>query len=181
MAVLPGMSVIILLKRKIDSLEAGRTSNIQNTNAFTFGPSIRFQPSGAHSISVNPQYRNFYYEDSDADNQQYALSADWLYQMRRTLQVGLGGGVTSVDYDNEERNPNTVSSNLHAILSGTGARSSYTVNLGATHVSRDKFDSTTGFAGDATWLRELTGRSSLRFYLASPLTNTSNSLLDSQA
>ncbi|MGB5438636.1 MAG: outer membrane beta-barrel protein, partial [Gammaproteobacteria bacterium] len=79
------------------------------------------------------------------------------------------------------RNPGTVSSDVHAILSGTGAHSSYTINLGATHVSRDKFDSTTGFNGDATLLHELTGRSSLRFYLASRLTNTSNNLLDSQA
>jgi len=167
-------------QRKINALEADRTSNIQNTNVFTLGPSILFRPSGAHSVNVNPQYRNFYYQTSDADNQQYGLRTNWSYQMRPTMQVGLNGGVIAVDYDNEDRNTNTVSSNIHAVLSGTGSRSSYTINLGATHVSRDDLDSTNGFTGDVTWLRELTERSSLRFHLASRLTNTSNNLLDSQ-
>jgi len=167
-------------QRKIDSLEAERTSNLQNTNVFTLGPRMLFRPSEAHSVSVNPQYRNFYYQDSDTDNQQYGLSANWLYQMRPTMQVGLDGSVNAVDYDDEDRNPNTVSSNIHAVFSGAGPHSSYTVNLGGTHVSRDEFDSTSGFTGDATWLRELTGHSSLRLYLASQLTNASDNLLDSQ-
>ncbi|MBW1946123.1 MAG: outer membrane beta-barrel protein [Deltaproteobacteria bacterium] len=149
-------------QRKEDSLEAGRASNLQNTNVFTLGPSMRFRPSEAHSVNVNSQYAN------------------WLYQMRPTLQTGLDGGVNAVYYNDEHRNPNTVSSNLHAVLSGTGPHSSYTVNLGATHVSRDRFDSTSGFTGDVAWLRELTGHSSLRLYLASQLTNASDNLLDSQ-
>jgi hypothetical protein len=167
-------------QRKIDSLDAGRTSNIQNTNVFTLGPSMQFRPSEAHSVSVNPQYRKFYYQESPTDNQQLSLSANWLYQMHPTLQTGLDGGVNAVYYNDEHRNPNTVSSNLHAVLSGTGAHSSYTLNFGATYVSRDRFDSVSGFTGDVTWLRDLTGHSSLRLYLASDLTNTSNSLLNLQ-
>ena len=167
-------------QRKIDSLEADRTSNIQNTNVFTLGPSMQFRPSEAHSVSVNSQYRKFFYQDSPTDNQQLSLSANWLYQMRPTLQAGLDGGVDAVYYNDEHRNPNTVSSNVHAVLSGTGARSSYTLNFGATHVSRDRFDSVSGFTGNATWLRELTGHSSLRFHLSSQLTNASGSLLDAQ-
>jgi hypothetical protein len=167
-------------QRKEDSLEADRTSNLQNTNVFTLGPSMQFRPSEAHSVNVNSQYRKFYYQNSPTDNQQLSLSASWLYQMRPTLQTGLDGGVNAVYYNDEHRNPNTVSSNIHAVLSGTGARSSYTLNFGATHVSRDKFDSVSGFTGDATWSRELTGHSSLRLYLASGLTNTSNSLLNLQ-
>jgi len=167
-------------QRKINSLETDRNSNLQNTNVFTLGPSILFRPSETHSVSVSSQYRNFYYQDSDTDNQQYGLTATSLYQIRPTMQVGLDGRVNAVDYDDEDLNPNTVSSNIHAVFSGGGPRSSYTVNLGATHVSRDGFDSTNGFTGDVAWLRELTGHSSLRFYLASRLTNASNNLLDSE-
>jgi hypothetical protein len=167
-------------QRKIDSLQAARTSNTQNTNVFTLGPRILFQPSRTHSVSVNPLYRNFYYQDSDTNNQQYGLTANSLYLIRPTMQAGLDGGVNMVDYDDEDRNANLVSSNIHAVLSGTGSRSSYTFNLGATHVSRDRFDSTSGFTGDATLMLELTGRSRLRLYLASGLTNSSNNLLDSQ-
>jgi len=167
-------------QRKRISLEADRVDNIQNTNVFTLGPSIRFQPSAAHSITVNPEFRDFYYQDSGTDNQQYSLSADWLYQMRQTFQTGLVGGVNAIDYDNEDLFPNTVFSKVHAVLSGARAHSSYTVYLGATHVSRDRFDNVNGFTGDATWLHELTGHSSLRFYLASHLTNTNTNLLDTQ-
>lgn len=168
-------------QRKIDTLSADRNSNLQNTNIFTLGPRIEFRPSSAHVVSVIPQYRNFYYQESNADNQQYGLTTNWLYQMRPTMQVGLNGRVNATDYDDENQNPNTVSSIVQAVLSGTGSRSSYTINAGGTRVSRDKFDSVSGFSGSATWLQQLTGASSLRIFLASRLTNGSDSFLGSQS
>jgi hypothetical protein len=136
--------------------------------------------SGRHRLTVRPSYRNFYYEESDTDNQQYALQTTWIYRMYRTLNVGLGGGVTRVEYDDERRNPNYTSSNIHLELSGRRVRSEYNINLGATHIDREKTDNVEGFTGNLTWRVDLTGRSGVTAYVGSALRDTSVGLLNSE-
>jgi hypothetical protein len=168
----------------VDSDDGATPFNIQNTNVFTFGPSIRFPISGRQTVTVNPQYRNFYYEDvgdnNQNDNQQYALSANWFYGMYPTMGVSLNGGVTKVVYDGGGGARDYIRSTALAGPSGKRARSVYSLNLGGTHINWDNSGSTSGFAGNLTWLYNLTGRSSARIYLSSDLTGTGNLLLDSQ-
>ena len=114
------------------------------------------------------------------DNQQYALSANWFYGMYPTMGVSLNGGVTKVVYDGGGGARDYTRSTALAGLSGTRARSVYSLNLGGTHINRDNSGSTSGFTGNLTWLYNLTGRSSARIYLSSDLTDTGNLLLDSQ-
>jgi hypothetical protein len=83
--------------------------------------------------------------------------------------VGLDGGVTSVDYDDEQRNPNYISSNIHFVVSGKRARSEFDINLGATNINRDRFENQSGFTGNLSWLVRLTGHSQVRTYIASEL------------
>ena len=167
-----------------DSLDGRTPDNVQNTNVFTFGPNIRFPISGRQTVTLNPQYRNFYYEDigdnNQDNNQQYALSANWFYGMYPTMEVSLDGSVTQVDYDGDARATDYTRSTAHAGLSGTSARSAYSLNLGGTDVDRDESGSTSGFSGNLTWSYNLTGHSSARVYLSSDITDTGNLLLDSQ-
>jgi hypothetical protein len=167
-------------QRSVNSLDADTPDNTQDTNVFTFGPNIYLPLSGRHRLTVRPSYRNFYYEESDTDNQQYALQTTWIYRMYRTLNVGLGGGVTRVEYDDERRNPNYTSSNIHLELSGRRVRSEYNINLGATHIDREKTDNVEGFTGNLTWRVDLTGRSGVTAYVGSALRDTSVGLLNSE-
>ena len=160
-----------------DSLDGATPDNIENSNVFTFGPNIRFPISGRQMVTVNPEYRNFYYENGD-NNQQYALSAGWFYNMYRTTQVGLDGSVTEVSYSGDATD--YTSYTAHAVLSGSGARSDYSLSLGGTDIDRDESGSTSGFSGNLTWSYKLTGHSSARAYLSSDITDTGNLLLDSQ-
>lgn len=163
---------------RIDSLDGVTPNNIQNSNIFTIGPNMAFPVSGRHLFTVNPQYRNFYQENGN-NNQQYALSAGWFYKMYRTTQVGLDGSATKTTYSGDESDYNSYAA--HAVISGSGARSTYTLNLGATEVDRDDSSgSSSGLTGDVTLLYDLTGHSSLRAYAASDITSTSNLLLGSQ-
>ena len=175
--------------QRLNDTDVGTTpDNIQNTNVFTFGPSIRFPISGRQTITVKPEYRNFYYEDvgdnnrddNQDNNQQYGLSANWFYGMYPTMGVSLDGGMTEVVYDDGDGDYDYTRSTAHAGLSGTRARSVYSLHLGGTHISPDKSGSTSGFSGNLTWLYNLTGHSSARAYLSSELTGTGNLLLDSQ-
>ena len=167
--------------QQLNDTDEGKTpDNIQNTNVFTFGPSIRFPISGRQTVTVKPQYRNFYYEDVGGNNQQYGLSASWLYGMYPTMGVSLNGSVTDVVYDDGDGDSDYTRSTAHAGLSGTRARSVYSLHLGGTHISPDKSDSTSGFSGNLSWLYNLTGHSSARAYFSSELTGTGNLLLNSQ-
>jgi len=165
-------------QRSVDSLNADTPSNTENTNVFTFGPNLYFPLSQRQRITLRPSYRNFYYEVNDTDNQQYALLASWVYQMYRTLSVGLDGGVTRVEYDDNQFYPPYTSSNLQAVLSGRRVRSEYTLNLGATAIDRHRSDNTEGFTGNLTWQVDLTGRSSVRTYVGSELRDSSVGLLN---
>lgn len=165
-------------QRPVDSTDPDTPDNTQNTNVFTFGPTLRFPLSGRQQLTLSPTYRNFYYETEDTDNQQYSLTASWLYQMYRLTAIGLDGAVNLVEYDDEQRNPNHTISDIHLVVSGQRARSEFALSLGATHISRDRFESQNGFTGNLSWLVTLTGHSRVRTYIASELTDANNGLLN---
>jgi hypothetical protein len=168
-------------QRETDSLEGRTPDNIQNTNVFTFGPDITFPHWGRHTLTLNPRYRNFYYEDEGTDNQQYELPASWFYRMYPTFGVGLSGSVTQVDYDGgDNRATDYTRRVLQAGLSGTTARSEYSLNLGGTDISRDGSGSTSGASGNLDWLYRMSGFSTARLYISSDISDTGNLLLDSE-
>jgi len=167
-------------QRQINSLDANTPDNNQNTNVFSFGPNFYFPISGRQRVTLRPEVQDFYFEKSDTDNRRYILSADWRYQLNQRMTTGLDGTVTKVDYDDEDKNPNYIATDIHGILSGTRPRSDYTLNLGATRINRDKFDSQDGFSGSLTWLYQMTGHSTARAYLSTSLTDSNQQLLDSE-
>ena len=160
----------------VNSLGAVTPSNVQNTNVFSVGPDFLFMLSPRNQVNLGLEFLDFYYEDSNADNQQYALTTGWLYQMYPTMAVGLSGGVRDVSYDD---NPDYTSTNLGFVLNGSRPRSTYTVNLGARHIDRDGFDNQDGFSGSIDWLYDMTGKSSVRAYLSSDITDSSGGLYNS--
>ncbi len=167
-------------QRRTNAIDGVTPSNIQNTNAFTFGPDITLPITGRQSVLVSPEFRDFTYEDVGTDNRQYALSTSWVYQMYRTMSVKVNGSVTKVDYDGDGEVPDYTSTRAYVGISGTGARSTYSANFGRTKADRDNSSDKEGFTGDLTVQHELTGRSSARIHVASRITDTGNILLRSE-
>ncbi len=165
-------------QRLVNSVDPDTPDNIRDTNVFTFGPTILFSPSGSQTLTLRPIYRNYYYEDLVFDNQQYALLANWFYQTHRLTNVGLDGGVTRAEYDDQRRVPNYTISQLHFVVSGKRARSEYSIQLGATNTNRDRVDDQTGVTGNLTWLVRLAGHSEARTYIASELRDSNSGLLN---
>lgn len=161
-------------QRKVDTDANNTPSNTQDTNVFSFGPILVWPMTGRQTLTLNPTYRNFYYETTNADNEQYALAANWAYNVRPTFQFGLSASVTQSEYDNEQSNPDRLSSTVQFVSSGTRSRSRYIFSAGATNVKRDNFENQSGFAGSADWAQNLTGISDIRLYLATSLTDASN-------
>ena len=167
-------------QQSIDSLDANTPDNRQNTNVFTLGPTITLPISARQRLTFSPQFQDYWYENNDTDNRRYSLNANWAYQVNKYLTTGLGGGITKVAYDDEDKNPNYDSSNLSVNLSGTRPRSTYTASLGTTYVRRDDFENRRSLTGNLAWNYSLTGHSSVRTYLARELRDSSVGLLKSE-
>lgn len=164
---------------QINNLDSSTPSNTQNTNAFTLGPNIFLPVSGRQTITLRPSFSDFYYENTDTDNQQYGLNADWLYRLYPNMKVGVDGGATNVRYKDNQF-PDYTIYNLRGVVTGTRPRSQYRVELGGTNINRDKVDNQSGFSGNLNWLYNITGHSSIRTYAATDLTDSSQQYLNSQ-
>ena len=161
----------------INSLGTDTPDNTENTNAFSFGPTVRFPVSARQDVFVAPFFSDYTYEESNLDNRRYGLSAGWSYQMYPTMKVGLEGDVIDVNY--EDINTDYRTSSIHSVLSGTRAHSVYRMTLGYTIIDRDSFSNHEGPTGSFSWLYNLTGKSSIRAYMASSLTDASSRFLGS--
>lgn len=163
----------------VNSLTPDTPDNVQDTNAFSFGPEIYFQLTPRSSLTINPLFQDYHYSESDTDNQQLGVAAGWLYKMYPTISVGLNGAVTRVSYDNEALNPDYTINSLYGVVSGTRPRSEYKFMLGATRIDRDRAQNVDGATGGMDWLFHLTGKSTVRAYLLSDLTDASRSFFGS--
>lgn len=164
-------------QRPINSTDPNTPDNIQDSNFFTLGASMFLPLTARQVFSLRPEYRNFYYELQATDNQQYSLVASWDYQLNPLTSVGLNGTVRRVDYDEQVIDDVTFTSVFFAV-SSQRVRSEFTTNLGATAVERDNGQSTEEFAGNLNWLLDLAGRSRLRTFISTDLTDTSSGALN---
>lgn len=163
-------------QQSIDALKPDTPDNIQDTNVLTFGPVVQYPISGRQLIMLKPEYRNFTYSSHNIDNHQEALDGHWNYQLFRTVNVGVRGGVNKVDYKAQQLT-DLISSNLHLTFLSKRADYRYSADIGLSNIDREGGESVRGTTGNIRWLFNLTGVSKLRAYIASNITDTSNSLL----
>lgn len=160
-------------QRPIDTLDPNTPDNVQDTNIFTFGADMRYPVSPRQELTLNPDYRRFYYEVLNTDNQQYSLDGSWDFQISRMSNVGLGGGMRRVDYDIDVITDVTFG-NLYLFWSARRALSDFSINLGTTYVKRDNGQSTNEMTGNLSWNATPSKFSDIRIYAASGLTDSSN-------
>lgn len=165
-------------QQPIAALSPFTPNNTQDSNVFTFGPNIYFRPSDRQLLTLSPQFRDFYYEIQNIDNQQNALDAIWTYELAKSLDVGFHGGINIVDYLNPQIIDNTFR-HIHLTISDTWPDYNYRANLGTTHVERDGGENVRGLTGNMRWAYDITQISSLSTYIASELTDANAGLLSS--
>lgn len=160
------------------TVDSNTPDNIQDSNVFNVGADIRFPISARQSFSLVPSFSQYYFEVLLTDSKQYALSADWNYQMYRLTNIGLSLSARKINYT--ETDPfgqsieDTVFTSLGLTFNGQRLRSNFTGSLGATNVERENGDETTGFTGFVNWLADLTTRSKFETLVSTDLTDTSS-------
>lgn len=164
-------------QQRLDTLDTATPDNLQDTNVFTFGPDLTLPVSKRQTLNIFPQYRRFYYEISNADNEQAALSFNWIYHMLPTVNLALVANVTDVDY-RAMGLPGYTASNYGIELSGKRSRSEYSLNLGITDIDREIGVDQDGTSGRFDWLFNISSRSTLELHISSEITDSSINLLD---
>jgi hypothetical protein len=164
-------------QRLINTSIPNTPDNTQDSNVFTFGANIVLPISARQSFTLLPIYRNFYYEFQGNNNQTYSLDANWNYLLTELTNVGITGNARKLDYDDPVILDVTFTS-VYFMVASQLARSNFTTNLGVTGVERDNGQSTAEFAGNLNWEFDLTGISSLRFFVATGLTDANLSALN---
>lgn len=163
-------------QRTINTVDLNTPNNIQDSNIFTLGANINYPVSDRQAFALRPEYRNFYYESSQADNQQYSLTASWNNQMYRLTNIGLSASLRAVDYEQPDIVDASFGS-LYFVVTANRARSDLTFNIGYNGVRRDNGQKTSEPAGNLNWLINLTSLSSLRAFISTGLTDTSSANL----
>ena len=80
-------------QRPVNSTDPNTPDNIQDSNILTFGAEMILPLTARQTFTLRPEYRNFYYETQNTDNQQYSLAAGWNYALNRLTYVGLNGSI----------------------------------------------------------------------------------------
>ena len=163
-------------QRPINSADPNTPTNLQDSNSFVFGADWFWPISGRQTVTVTPEYRNFYYELQATDNQQLSLSASWDYNLTPLTAVGARGYVRAVEYDEPVINDVTFSS-IFFTLASQRVNSDFTTNLGFTDVDRENGQTTEEFAGFVDWVFSFSELSKLRAFVSSDLTDTSSGAL----
>jgi len=123
-------------------------------------------------------FSQYYYEESQTNNKQYSIAANWNYQMFRLTNVGINLSARKINYF-ERAIADTTFSNLSIVFNGQRVSSTFSITLGATNVKRDTNieevdEGSSGFAGSIDWLVDLSSRSKLNTLVSTDITDTSS-------
>ena len=79
----------IYTQTSVNSLGGNTPDNSQDTNVFSIGPNILIPISSRNRLTINPIFQDFWYEETDEDNQRYGVSAAWFYRLYPNTEIGL--------------------------------------------------------------------------------------------
>lgn len=163
-------------QRLVDTADPNTPDNIQGSNSFIFGADITLPVTGRQTITLLPEFRDFYYEFQSTDNQQLSLTASWDYGLSTLTSVGVKGFGRAVEYDQPTGSDVTFFS-LFFTFASERVNSDFSADLGSTRVERENGQATEEITGKLDWVFSLSERSSLRTFMATDLTDTSSGAL----
>jgi len=165
-------------QNQIDNLGVDTPDNVENSNAFGISANIVFPVADRQRVSVVPSFQDFYFETSASDNRRLGVTAGWEYQFRKTITLTADATLEKTNFKNAA-NSDFSRRNLSGGISGQRAHSNYKARLGFTHIDRDIGTDVDGVSASLDWLVEVTGRSKLRAFVSSDITDSSYEFLNS--
>lgn len=169
---------------RVDVLEPLAPDNRQDSNILWTGPDLHLRISKIYFLDAAARYGNFYYEETDADNDRYSGSLRVGRRLSELSSVYIGAQSTAVRYeDSSVLGPdgvrNTDYDQREAWLGYLRETRLTTLRLeaGRTYIERDGLPDADGFLGRASLSRRLAHDSTFGVALYSRYSQSGTELL----
>lgn len=163
-------------------------ANQQDTNVLWTGPDLFFRFAQLYTLQLGARYGNFYYEETDGDNQRLSGFARAIRQLTPNTELYLHGQRTRVEYDHAGRiDPFTGvpirdfdRDDAYVGLRWESVLTEIELEGGYTQISRDGADDIKGELGRLHLLRHLPNDGGAGLRLSTELTESGGRLLSSE-
>jgi len=171
---------------RVNPLETITPDNRQDTNVLWTGPDLYFRFAQLYTLQLGARYGNFYFEETNGDNQRFAFFARAARQLTASSEVYAQLTHTKADYDHagDRDSYGGVIHDFNRLDSLIGYQwesvlSDVLIEGGYTQIERDGDTNISGMLARLTLRRRLAAEGALGLRFSSRLTEASESLLDS--
>ena len=119
---------------RLDEFQPSGPDNQQAINAFSTGPQAYFKLDERLVIFAEGAFSNVWYQDSDADNNQYRGDVALIRALSTNSNVQLGLGYQRIDYDDPDFSPNIDVASVALGYRSESERSMLSVDAGYQHL-----------------------------------------------
>ena len=162
----------------IDTFNTDTPANSQNVNALSTGPNLVYRLSLINRIELDGRYENYYYEESDADNNRYSAYARWVHTLSPSTELSLNISGEKTTFDENDLIDNYTRQDYSITYLTQSTNTEYEIELGRTVIQSSAADHSGYFAtADGVW--SFTPNLSFGLSAGSRLTDASQELIDS--
>lgn len=170
-----------LTQTLVDQQAVPTPFGLQDTNVFFTGPDIRFNFGQAKTLTVSVRYANFYYSQTDTDNDRIGVRFRFENDTGFVTTHGISIDAANIRYENTTINENYKRDDVYYLYSRRGVRVSSVVELGFTRISQQKHTDFQDYMGLFRLSYEINRHSNAEFEVHSWFTDTSRNFLESRA
>lgn len=175
-------------QRTRDPFETYSPSNQQDTNVLWTGPDLYFRFAQLYTLQFGARYGNFYYEETEGDNQRFAGFVRASRQLTPSTEIYAQGQRTIVEYDHAGRSDEFTGVTIRDFDRDDGfvgihwesIMTEVEIEGGYTRISRDGAEDIDGAFGRLQLLRYLPNDGGTGVRLSSELTEGGDRLLSSR-
>jgi len=165
----------------IDSTSASTPFNQQDTNVFLTGPDVTFRLGPVQRIELLARYLDFYYENTDADNNRYGVLARWIRQPNAVSTYGLNVDAADIRYKDPLNNEDYTRYDAFVSIEKKLSTYDLDIKLGYTEIERDFSENLDDFLAQARLNYRINSKSSINLSAISEYTDSSRNFLLSRA
>ncbi len=155
----------------IRPLDPATPTNRQDTNVFSTGPDYTIKLSPVNSLQFGARYTDNTFETSDLDSTRNTGNVRWFHVLSPLTTLIFNYGTESVDYKNENLNPNFDRQDAFLQITRQHSRNSFLLEGGTTSIQRDRAEDVNGSRQRFSWMRQMTPTSTLNLSLSSELSD----------
>lgn len=170
-----------LTQTLVDQLAVPTPFGLQDTNVFFTGPDMRLNLGHAKTITVSVRYANFYYSNTDTDNDRIGMRIRLENNTGPVTSHGISIDAAAIRYENTFVNENYKRDDVYYIYNRRGGRASSVIQLGFTRISPQQQTDFQDYMGLLRLSYEINRHSDVEFEIHSWFTDTSRNFLESRA